>query len=55
MSKLLTLGQHCLHLLLRPLDRREDGGEEEVVPVQGEAGPRPGPSEAGREAGSVQA
>ena len=47
-------GKHRLHLLLRPLQRREDGGEEEVVPVEGEEGPRQGPAEAGREADIVQ-
>ena len=43
-----------MHLLLRPLQRREDGGEEAVVPVEGEERPRPGPAEAGREAGIVE-
>ena len=47
-------GEHRLYLLLRPLHRREDGGEEEVVPVEGEEGPRQGPAEAGREADIVE-
>ena len=50
----VSSGKHRLHLLLRPLQRREDGGEEEVVPVEGEEGPRQGPAEAGREADIVQ-
>ena len=50
----VSSGKHRLHLLLRPLQRREDGGEEEVVPVEGEEGPRQGPAEAGREADIVE-
>ena len=43
----LSPGQHCVHLLLRALQRRADGGDQALVPVQGAQGAQAGPQQAG--------